>query len=54
MYIIVNIDVASELAAKGEPLFLWLHADIDACQVIKLYDLAKAGPAIGTAVQKWV
>ena len=54
MYIIINMDDASELAAKAEPLFFWLHADIDAFPVMKLEDLAKAGPAIGAAVQKWV
>jgi hypothetical protein len=54
MYIILNMNDASELAAKAEPLFLWLHADIEAVPVMKMEDLAKAGPAIGAAAQKWV
>jgi hypothetical protein len=52
-YIILNMDDASEIPAKAELLFLWLHADIDVFPVMKLEDLQKAGPAIGAALQKW-
>lgn len=52
-YIILNMDDASELPAKAEPLFLWLHAEVDVNLVMKPEDLQKAGPAIGAAVQKW-
>ena len=52
-YIIVNINDASEIPAIAEPFFLWLDASIDWLPVMKPEDLAKAGPAIGTAVKKW-
>jgi hypothetical protein len=52
-YIIVNMNDASEIPAMGEPLFLWLHADITVKPLMKPEDLQKAGPFIGAAVQKW-
>ena len=52
-YIVVNFDDASKIPAIAEPLFLWLKADIEFIPVMLLEDLAKAGPAIGAAVQKW-
>jgi hypothetical protein len=52
-YIVLNMDDASEIPAKAEPFFLWLHADIRAFPVMKPEDLQKAGPAIGAVVQKW-
>jgi hypothetical protein len=52
-YIVVNINDASEIPAISEPFFLWLNADVDWMPVMKPEDLAKAGPAIGTASAKW-
>ena len=52
-YIVVNLNDASELPAVAEPFFLWLNADVDWFPVMKPEDLAKAGPAIGAAVQKY-
>ena len=52
-YIVLNMDDASEIPAKAEPFFLWLHADIRVIPVMKPEDLQKAGPFIGAAVQKW-
>ena len=52
-YVIVNMNDASEIPAIAEPFFLWLNADIDWFPVMKPEDLAKAGPSIGAAVQKW-
>ena len=52
-YIIVNMNDASEMPAKAEPFFLWLDASVDAVPVMQVEDLAKAGPSIGAAVQKW-
>lgn len=52
-YIVVNINDASEIPALAEPFFLWLNADIDFIPVMRPEDLAKAGPAIGAAVQKY-
>ena len=52
-YIVVNLKDASEIPAKAEPFFLWLNADVDFIPVMIPEDLAKAGPAIGAAVQKW-
>jgi hypothetical protein len=52
-YIIVNLKDASELPKVAEPLFLWLHADVEGLPAMMPEDLAKAGPAIGAAVQKW-
>ena len=53
VYIVININDASEIPAVSEPFFLWLGADIDWIPVMKPEDLAKAGPAIGAATQKW-
>lgn len=52
-YIVVNFDDASKIPAIAEPLFLWLKADIEFIPVMLAEDLAKAGPAIAAAVQKW-
>jgi len=52
-YIVVNINEASEIPAIAEPFFLWLNAEIEFLPVMKPEDLAKAGPAIGAAAQKW-
>lgn len=52
-YIVLNINDASEIPAIAEPFFLWLGAEISFFPVMKPEDLAKAGPAIGAAVQKW-
>ena len=52
-FIVVNLNDASELPKVAEPFFLWLDADIDWYPVMMPEDLAKAGPAIGAAVQKY-
>ena len=52
-YIVANFDDASRIAAIAEPLFLWLNADVEFIPVMIADDLAKAGPAIAAAVQKW-
>jgi hypothetical protein len=52
-YIVVNMDDASQMPAIAEPLFLWLKANVEAFPVMLPQDLAKGGPAIGAAVQKW-
>jgi hypothetical protein len=52
-YIVLDVNQASEIPAIAEPLFLWLHADVEFLPVMAPDDLAKAGPAIAAAVQKW-
>jgi hypothetical protein len=52
-YIVVNMDEASQMVAMAEPLFLWLKANVEFIPVMLPQDLAKGGPAIGAAVQKW-
>jgi hypothetical protein len=52
-YIVLNMNDASEIPAIAEPFFLWLNAEIEFLPVMKPEDLAKAGPAIGAAVNKW-
>jgi hypothetical protein len=52
-YIILNIDDASQIPAIAEPFFFWLKASIELIPVMTPEDLAKAGPAIGAAAQKW-
>ena len=52
-YIIVNLNDASEIPAIAEPFFLWFNAEVDFHPVMRPEDLAKAGPSIGAAVQKW-
>jgi hypothetical protein len=52
-YIVVNMDDASQMVSVAEPLFLWFKANVEFIPVMLPQDLAKAGPAIGAAVQKW-
>ena len=52
-YIVVNIDDASQIVAKAEPLFFWLKANVKFIPVMLPEDLAKAGPAMAAAVKKW-
>jgi hypothetical protein len=52
-YLVINMDDASQIPAIAEPLFHWLHADIEFIPVMLPQDLEKAGPAIGAAVKKW-
>ena len=52
-YIVVNIDDASQIPAVAEPIFSWLGAHLEFIPVMLPQDLAKAGPAIGAAAQKW-
>jgi hypothetical protein len=52
-YVIVNMTDPSEIPAIAEPFFLWLGADIEFLPVMKPEDLAKAGPSIGMATQKY-
>jgi hypothetical protein len=52
-YIVVNMDEASQMVAMAEPLFLWFKANVEFIPVMLPQDLAKGGPAIGAAVQKW-
>ena len=52
-YVIINLNDASEIPAVAEPFYLCLDADIDFLPAIRPEDLAKAGPSIGAAVQKW-
>ncbi|HLZ68096.1 MAG TPA: hypothetical protein VKQ29_17870 [Aliidongia sp.] len=52
-YIVLNVNEASEIPAIAEPLFLWLHADVEFLPVMAPEDLAKAAPAITAAAKKW-
>ena len=51
--LIVNMDDPSQLPALAEPWFLALNAEIEATPAMIPEDLAKAGPAIDAAVQKY-
>ena len=50
---IVDMADASELPAIAEPWFLAFDASVDATPVMLPEDLAKAGPAIESAVKKF-
>jgi hypothetical protein len=52
-YFIVNMDDASELPAKAEPLFFGLGAKIEVHLVMTPEDLQKATPALEQAAQKY-
>ncbi len=52
-YIVLNLDDASHIPAIAEPLFHWLKATVEFIPVMLPQDLAKAGPSIGAAIQKW-
>ena len=52
-YFIVNMDDASQLPAKTEPLFLALDATIQAHMVMSFEDFQRATPALEQAVQKY-
>ncbi len=51
--LVVNMDDASELPAKAEPLFLAVGATIKVNLVMSAEDLQKANPAIEQAVQRF-
>ena len=53
VYIVVNMDDASQMPTMAEPVFLWLRGKVEFIPVMLPQDLAKAGPAIASAVQKW-
>ncbi len=52
-YLIVNMDDASELPAKAEPLFHGMGATIQMHLVMTPEDLQKATPALEQAAQKY-
>ena len=52
-YIVVNMDDASQMVAISEPLFLWFKANVKFMPVMLPQDLAKGGPAMAAAVQRW-
>jgi hypothetical protein len=52
-YFIVNMDDASELPAKAEPLFFGLGATIQVHLVMTPEDLERATPALEQAAQKY-
>ena len=53
VFMIVDMADASELPGKFEPWFLAFDASIDATPEMLPEDLAKAGPAIENAVNKF-
>ena len=52
-YVVVNMDDASQMVAMAEPFFLWFKANVKFMPVMLSQDLAKGGPAMAAAVQKW-
>jgi hypothetical protein len=52
-YILLNMEENAVMPVVGEPLFSWLHADVEVFPVMMPEDLAKAQPAIQAAAQKW-
>jgi hypothetical protein len=52
-YVVVNMDDVSQMPMIAEPFFLWINANVTFIPVMLPEDLAKAGPAIAAAVQKW-
>ena len=52
-YFIVNMDDASELPAKAEPLFFGLGATIQVHVVMTPEDLERATPALEQTAQKY-
>ena len=52
-WLVVNLDDASQIPAIAEPLFLGLGATVEFHPVMTPEDLAKAGPAIQQATQKY-
>jgi hypothetical protein len=52
-YLIVNMDDASELPAKAEPLFFGMDATIKVQLVMTPEDLQRATPSLEQAAQKY-
>jgi hypothetical protein len=52
-YIVLNINDGSEIPGIAEPFFFWLGADVEFLPVMTPQELAKGGPGMGAAVQKW-
>ncbi|HXA02296.1 MAG TPA: hypothetical protein VNW99_09930 [Cytophagaceae bacterium] len=52
-YFILSMNDASQIPAIAEPLFYWLHADVEFIPLMKAEDLQRAAPAIEAAIRKW-
>jgi hypothetical protein len=52
-YLVINMDDASQIPAMAEPLFLGLDATVQVHPVMIPEDLARGGPAIERAAQKY-
>ena len=52
-FIVVNLDDPSEIAAVAEPWFLAFNAGVEFHPAMTPEDLAKAGPSIEAAVEKY-
>ena len=52
-FIFLDIQEPSQIPTIAEPWFLAFNADIDMTPVMTGEDLAKAGPSIGAAVEKY-
>ena len=52
-YFVIDIPSSSDLPRIAEPWFLAFDATVEFFPVMSPEDLAKAGPAIGAAVQKY-
>ena len=52
-YIVINIDDSSQIPAVAEPFFLGFNAEVEFHPAMTAEDLAKAGPAIESAVKKY-
>ena len=52
-FVFLDIQEPSQIPTIAEPWFLAFNADIDMTPVMTGEDLAKAGPSIGAAVEKY-
>ena len=52
-YLVVNMDDASQIPARAEPLFLGMGATVKIHPVMTPEDLQKAGPDLEQAAQKY-
>ena len=52
-HIVLDMAGAADMPGIAKPLFFWLDADVSCEPVMAPEDLAKAGPGIAAAVQKW-
>jgi hypothetical protein len=53
VYLVTNVEGAHQLPAIGEPLWLWLNADVEFMPILEQADMQRAAPVIEQMARKY-